>query len=424
MGIRIGIVGFGEFSQSFLKLFLTHPDIELVVGAEFMPERREEVRRKFGLERIYDTYEHMLEAEPELDSVAIFTQRHQHGPMVIKALELGKNVFSAVPLSCDVDEAFRIIDLVEKKRLIYMAAETCYYFPCAIWCREHYKTGQFGRFVYGESQYYHDITEMFGSFAGSGGSEWKRIAGIPPMYYSTHSMSMMFLSIGERPVEVTCMGFEDDIGDGIYGKGMNDWDNPFSNESALFKMSGGGIARINEFRRCGTNKPSSYITSLIGTKGNYMCNGMHHTFTYGNVFGQTPRVEYISDEINSIYYTGNKSRLDPNLDPVKYSCHVGFAPVHDLSRLPGVYRELQKEKNLMSSLGHGGSHPFLVDDFVRAVMSGKLPPNNVWDAAACMIPGVIAHESAMLGGKTLKIPEIGHAPDWWEKIDYSERKYE
>ena len=126
MGVKIGIVGFGEFSRSFLKLFLTHPDIELVAGAEFMPERREEVRRKFGLERVYETYEQMLEAEPTLDSVAIFTQRHQHGPMVIKALELGKNVFSAVPLSCDVDEAFRIIELVEKKRLIYMAAETCY----------------------------------------------------------------------------------------------------------------------------------------------------------------------------------------------------------------------------------------------------------------------------------------------------------
>ncbi len=416
MGIRIGIVGFGEFSGSFMDIFQTHPDIELVVGAEIMPERREEFRRKYGLEKIYESYEQMLEGDDKLNCVAIYTQRHQHGPMVIRALEAGMNVFSAVPLSCEVDEAMHIIELVKKKHLIYMAGETCYYFPCAIWCREHYKTGQFGKFVFGESQYYHDITEMFDSFSGSGGTEWKKVAGIPPMYYSTHSMSMLFLSVGEYPVEVSCMGFEDDIGDGIYGKGMNYWDNPFSNETAIFKMSGGGVARINEFRRCGTNKPSSYITSLIGTKGSYMCNGMHHTFTYGNVFGQTPRVEYISNEINSRFYVENKDRLDLNRDPVLYKCHVGYSAVHDLSRLPVEHRGMKP--------GHSGSHPFLVDDFVRAVMTGKLPPNNVWDAATCMIPGVIAHESAMQGGKVLPVPYVGEAPSDWERIDYNDRKYD
>ncbi|MBQ8510918.1 MAG: Gfo/Idh/MocA family oxidoreductase [Clostridia bacterium] len=416
MGIRIGIVGFGEFSGSFMDHFQTHPDVDEVVGAEVLPERREEFRRKYGLEKIYDSYEQMLECEDKLDAVGIFTQRHQHGPMVITALKRGLHVFSAVPLSCEVDEAFKIIELVKKTRKIYMAGETCYYFPCAIWCREKYKTGAFGKFVYGESQYYHDITEMFGSFA-SGGSEWKKVAGIPPMYYSTHSMSMLFLSIGEYPVEVTCMGFEDDIGDGIYGKGNNLWDNPFSNETAIFKMSGGGVARINEFRRCGTNKPSSYITSLIGTHASYMCNGMHHTFTVGNVFGQKPRVEYISNEINSHIYTENKDKLDLNVDPIMYKCHRGFSKVHDISRLPVSFRDIPDG-------GHNGSHPFLVDDFVRACVTGKLPPNNVWDAATCMIPGVIAHDSAMQGGKTLPVPFVGKAPADWDRIDYSDRIYE
>jgi predicted dehydrogenase len=416
MCIKIGIVGFGEFSDAFMNLFLTHPDIESVVGAEFIKERREKFKAKYKVQRIYESYEQMLECEDKLDSVAIFTQRHQHGPMVIKALEAGKNVYSAVPLCCDVDEAFKIIDLVKKKHLIYMMGETCYYFPCAIWCREHYKTGQFGKFVFGESQYYHDITEMFSSFRGSGGNEWKKIAGIPPMYYSTHSMSMLFLSVGEYPLEVSCMGFEDTIGDGIYGKGINNWDNPYSNETAIFKMSGGGISRINEFRRCGTNKPSSYISSLIGTHGNYMCNGMHHTFTYGSVFGQKPSVEYVGDEINSKFYVENREKLDLSVDPISYKCHVGYSAVHDLLRLPKEYRGLTP--------GHNGSHTFLVDDFVRAVVTGKLPPNNVWDAALCMIPGVVAHESAMQGGKVLPVPYVGSAPDDWERIDYADRVYD
>lgn len=417
MGIKIGIVGFGEFSESFLDIFLTHPLVDEVVGAEIMSERREYIQNRYGLKKMYASYDEMLENEDSLDSVGIFTQRHQHGPMIIKALNMNKHVFSAVPMSCEINEAFEIIELVKKKKLTYMSAETCYYFPCAIYCREKYKSGAFGKFVYGESQYYHDITEMFDSFSGSGGDSWKRIAGIPPMYYSTHSMSMMFLSIGEYPTEVSCFGFEDTIGDGIYGVGKNNWDNPFSNESALFKMSGGGVCRINEFRRCGTCKPSSYITSLVGTHANYQCAGMHHTFTTGPVFGQEGSVEYVSNLINSKKYVSEKNNINLNTEPIKYDYHRGYSAVHDLSRLPAAHRAI-------TDGGHNGSHAFLVDDFVRAVVTNKLPPNNAWDSALCMIPGIIAHESAIKGGETLKIPYIGTAPQEFERLDYNDIKYD
>ncbi len=417
MGIKVGIVGFGDFGRKFLPLFLSHPDIDEVVGAELMEERREDIKNNFGIKRMYETYDQMLEEADDVNCVAIFTQRHQHGPMVIKALEAGKHVYSCVPLCCDASEAFKIIELVEKTRLTYMAGETCYYFPCAIWCREKYKTGEMGEFVYGEAQYYHDVSEFLFSFEGSGGKDWKKLPGIPPMYYSTHSLSMLLSSVGDYPVEVSCIGYEDKVGDGFYGKGMNHWDNPFSNESALFKLSRGGVARINEFRRCGTNKPSSYISQFIGTHSSYMCNGMHHTYTVGNVFGQEPYVQYVSEEINSRVYTDHKDEIDMAHDPVHYKMHVGFSPVHDISRLPVEWRKLD-------TVEHNGSHVFLVDDFVRAVISGKLPPNNVWESARYMIPGIIAHESAMQGGTPLKIPYVPEPPKDWERLDYKDRKYE
>ena len=39
MKLNIGIVGFGDFSKSFLEIFMTHPDVERVVGAEILEER-------------------------------------------------------------------------------------------------------------------------------------------------------------------------------------------------------------------------------------------------------------------------------------------------------------------------------------------------------------------------------------------------
>ena len=124
MGIKIGIVGFGEFSESFLDIFLTHPDVEKVVGAELMPERREHIMKKYGVRKMCESYNDMLEGESDLDCIGIFTQRHMHGPMVIQALNAGKNVFSAVPMTCEIDEAKEIIRLVREKHLIYMAAVT------------------------------------------------------------------------------------------------------------------------------------------------------------------------------------------------------------------------------------------------------------------------------------------------------------
>ena len=52
---------------------------------------------------------------------------------------LGKHVYSAVPMASTVDECKEIINLVKKNDLTYFIAETCYYYPCAIYCREKYK---------------------------------------------------------------------------------------------------------------------------------------------------------------------------------------------------------------------------------------------------------------------------------------------
>ena len=65
------------------------------------------------------------------------------------------------------------------------------------------------------------------------------------------------------------MGMRDDFPDNIYGEEKNDFENPFSNETAIFRMSGGGVVRINEFRRVGINKPSTYITCFYGEQGSY-----------------------------------------------------------------------------------------------------------------------------------------------------------
>lgn len=416
MGIKIGVVGCGAFSADFIRLFNDHPDVDEVAVADVFEERARGTAEKFGLKRYFLSLDDMLENGSDLDSIAIFTQRHLHGPMIIKALKRGKHVYSAVPIGCTIEEIKEILELVNQTRQIYMMGETCYYYPCAIYCREQYEKGNFGKFVYGESQYYHDICEMYNDFKRSGGDTWQRAAGIPPMFYPTHSISMIFSAIHEHAVKVSCMGLRDNHEDNIYGEGKNDWDNPFSNETALFQMSGGGVVRINEFRRVGINKPSSYITCFYGDKGSYECSVTNHTFQRGVASGETPYMEDVGPLVNTIRYNEEIDTMDKRTGPISVRYIEGYAAIQDTSRLPISFR-------MEKPYSHYNSHPFLVDDFVRAVMTGKLPPNNAWDAARYMIPGLVAHESALQGGVLMDIPDFGDAPADWEKLTFETPDY-
>lgn len=431
MKVKIGIVGYGAFSKDFVDLFHLHPDVEKMYVAELYPERRKEIKEHLPDIEVYSSYEEMLEKAEDMNSVGIFTQRHLHADMVIKALEAGKNVYSAVPIACTIEDVKKIVELVKKTKLVYMMAETCYYYPCAMFCRDKYQKGEFGEFVYAEAQYYHDIREMYNDFKRSGGDKWQRVAGIPPMFYPTHSICTVFAAINQYATQVSCMGMRDNFPDNIFGEEKNDFENPFSNETAIFRMSGGGVVRINEFRRVGINKPSTYITCFYGEQGAYDRIADKHYFQkapYIDRDGVTHERQLIdvSEQLLSNHYKDFRDGKiekgfwgnvwEDGKSEISGDAVVGSADIHDLSRIPKPLREY-------NNMHHFASHPFLVDDFVRAVVENKLPPNNAWDAARYMIPGLVAHESALRGGELLDIPDLGDAPAEFERLTYIKKDY-
>ena len=96
--IRVGFVGCGQFCKAFVPLFQAHPAVEFVAVTDKFPERCKQYDEMFHVDKIFDSFEQMI-ASPEINTVAIFSQRNQHGWMAIQALKAGKNVFSAVPMA-------------------------------------------------------------------------------------------------------------------------------------------------------------------------------------------------------------------------------------------------------------------------------------------------------------------------------------
>ena len=54
---------------------------------------------------------------------------------------------------------------------------------------------------------------------------------------------------------------------------------------------------------------------------------------------------------------------------------------------------------------HGGSHPFLVHEFISSIAEGREPLVGALRAAAWTAPGVCAHESALRGGERIEVPD-------------------
>ncbi len=399
MAFTVGVVGAGQFSGQFAALFQHHPGVSAVYVTDVISSRADDLVRAGGLAGTFDSFEDMI-ASPAIDAVAIFTQRWTHGPLVVQALRAGKHVYSAVPMAISVDEIAAIIEAVRETGLTYMMGETSYYNPATVFARQKIAEGAFGRLFYGEGDYVHDMDlGFYEAYQFSGGEGWKSTASYPPLLYPTHSIGGVLGAWQTHATAVSAIGTVDQRGDGVFDRTVSQFDNDFSNATALFELDGGGAMRVNEFRRVGY--PSHLRESRFrwfGTEGSF------EQLALTSVWQTKEGVEDVSHLIDTHASISPDDPSLANVAPALRDAFVsGYAQIHDMERIPAELRPLHN--------GHEGSHHFLVDDFVRAVADDTLPPVNAWQAARFTLPGVIAHESARRGGERLTIPDMGNPDD-------------
>lgn len=404
--IRICFVGCGQFCTHFVPLFSAHPAVEFVAVCDKFPERAKDFKERFHADKIFDTFDDVI-ASSEINAVAIFTQRDLHGQMAIAALKAGKHVYSAVPMALKIEEIQEIVRLVGETGLTYMMGETGIYRPAAIFCRQKYATGEMGDMVYAEAQYNHDMKRLYHVFQYTEGDQWRKMAGLPPFLYPTHSTSMVLSAAKAHAVKVAAFGYKDTMDPDIFGEEKNYWDNPFSNSSMLMELSNGAIARISENRRIAWHVPETYITSFNCTKASYECSLMQHSYLTMDDKGLVDYTD-VSDELNPMELTKHKDEPDYLKKAVNGEWTNTEAPIQIVNRLPKEFEGLKT--------GHAGTHKFMVDDFCQAYMSGKLSPTNAWQAARYNLPGLVAHQSAMQGGVTLEVPDCGNPPAGMEVL--------
>ncbi len=234
--VRMGVVG-GNFGAEFQ--WHLDPNCKVTAVCDLREDRLNRLVQHYGPAAQYKDFRQFLK-HPELDAVAVFTPAPLHVWMATEAMKVGKHAISAVPAGMSAEELELLLETVKKTGMKYMMAETSYYRPQVITCREWARQGKFGTIFYTEAEYHHEglIPLMFDE---RGFPTWRH--GFPPMHYPTHCVGIVVPVTGERLVEVEAIGW----GDGHPVLATNEYGNPFWNTTGFFKTSGGHSSRISVF---------------------------------------------------------------------------------------------------------------------------------------------------------------------------------
>ena len=283
----------------------------------------------------------VLVKDPRIEAVFVATDAPNHARHCIEVLKHGKHVMTAVPA------VFGSIEQAEQ--LLETVQRTGLKYMMA-------ETSCFRADCYGMRKIYE--AGGFGRLVYSEGEYYHYHAtpidsfkgwrvGMPPLWYPTHSTAYYVGVTAKRFTSVSCIG--SNAGFSAYRPGANKYDNRFTDEVALFKTSEGGSSRM------------------------LMCKGIQSLIVErGRVFGERGW-----------------------MDGTEYH---GIA-----KKLPDITRPALPPG--MPAGGHGGSHGLLANEFVNSILENREPMVNVYEALAMTVPGIVAHQSALRDGETLKIPQ-------------------
>jgi len=178
----------------------------------------------------------VLVKDKTIEAVFVATDAPSHARHCIEVLNHGKHVMTAVPaVYGSIDDAEKLVETVQKTGLKHMMAETSCFRADCYGMRQIYHAGGFGRIVYSEGEYYHFMAKQIGSY-----KNWR--VGSPPLWYPTHSTAYYIGVTGKRYTSVSCVGFKGNFE--AYQPGANKYNNPFTDEVALYQTSEGGSSRM------------------------------------------------------------------------------------------------------------------------------------------------------------------------------------
>ena len=365
--INLAIVGLG-FGAEFIPIYQAHPNANLVAVCQRDPKKLAAIQKAFGIAKGYTDYADLLR-DPEIDAVHINTPIPDHAAQSIAALRAGKHVACTVPMATSVADCRTIVDLTKRTGLRYMMMETVVYAREYLFIKELYDRGELGKIQFLQASHQQDMDGWPNSWPG-----------LPPMWYATHCVGPMLALTNAAAEYVSCFGSGT-----IRPELVKHYQSPFAVETAHVKLRDSDLtARI--------------IRSLFDTARQYRESI--------DVYGSKKSFEWtLVENEPHVLHTAKlpEHKIPKKITVPDYAKRLpkGIRPF----TTQGVY-DLGKKTHLSftQGAGHGGSHPHLAHEFVTALVEGREPYPNARQSANWTCVGLCAHESALRGGRIVRLP--------------------
>lgn len=362
--INIAIVGLG-FGAEFIPIYQKHPNAHMYAICQRTASKLDEIGNAFGIEKRYTDFEELIK-DPDVDAVHINSPIHLHAEQSLAALRAGKHVACTVPMATTVEECQAIVEAVKETGLTYMMMETVLYSREFLFVKEMYDRGEMGRIQFLRASHQQEMAAWPGY--------WE---GLPPMHYATHCVGPVLGLTRDQAEYVSCFG-SGRIDDHLIPK----YNSPFAIETCHIKFKNSDLS-------------AEVTRSLFNTARQY-----RESF---DVYGSLKSFEWTQIEHEDhVIHTGEV----PTRVKVPDYGHLLPPEIAGFTQA-GVYdADDHQHLSFIQGAGHGGSHPHLAHQFLKALVEETQPYPNAQQSANITCVGILAHESAMNGGEIMRLPEF------------------
>jgi predicted dehydrogenase len=189
--ITVGIVGYGYWGPNLVRNFAETRGARVGSVADLSAARLDVATRRYpGITARLDPRE--LIHDPAVDAVVIATPVDTHFDLALAALQAGKHVLVEKPFTSSAEQAVRLIEEAERRRLILMVDHTFVYTGAVAKMRELTSAGELG-----DLYYYDSVRINLGLFQRDVDVLWD---------LAVHDLSIMDFVLDRFPVAVSATG--------------------------------------------------------------------------------------------------------------------------------------------------------------------------------------------------------------------------
>ncbi len=383
--VRIGFVGVGLQGSSHVRNFLRLDRVEIKAVCDIV---------EWKVRRIQNWVKEAGQPEPEgyfrsetdfmrlcdredLDLVFTATPWRWHEPICVDAMKKGKHAATEVPAAVTLDECWRLVETSEKTERHCVMMENCCYSDRALLTLNLVRKGLLGEILNGECGYLHDLRGV--KFSGRDESLWRTAHSIARNgnLYPTHGLGpvaeAMDINRGDR--------FDFLVSLSCGSRGLNLYASEKFGPTSQQALQKYALGDVN--------------TSIIQTKKGRTITVIHDT----NLPRPYSRVDRVQGSKGLIEGYPDRVYIEGKSEPHQWD---SFEPYMEQYQHP-LWKEMAE---LAKGAGHGGMD-FLEDyRLVDALLKGRHPDMDVYDAAAWSAVSELSEISVVRRGQPMAFPDF------------------